>query len=100
MYHTNRSTDVAQNGFFFLIEILVQWTKSILSFVLFLDMMSTILAECIDISEDSSACIINMDVGTYFTVSIIRVNIQITETAGPSEMSAYMNHNTRRHISE
>jgi hypothetical protein len=41
-----------------------------------------------------------MDVGTYYTTSIIRVNIQITETAESSEMSAYLNRNTRHHISE
>jgi len=102
MYHPNRSTDVAQNSFsvFWHIEILVQWTKSILSLVLFLDMASPILGEFIDISENSSACIINMDAGTYFTASNIRVNILIKETAWSSEMSAYLYCNTRRHISE
>ena len=86
--------------FFGLIEILVQWTKSILSFILFSNMTSLFLGEFMDISEDSSACMINMDVGTYFTASIIRVKIQLTETAGSSKMSAYLNRNTRRHISE
>jgi len=78
----------------------MQWAKSISSFVLFLDMVSTILGEFIYISEDSSACIINIDVGTYFIASIIRGNIQITETVGRSEMSANLNRNTQRHISE
>jgi len=66
MYHPNRSTGVAQNSFsvFWRIEILMQWAESISSFVLFLDMASIILGEFIDISEDSSGCIINIDVGT------------------------------------
>jgi hypothetical protein len=54
--------------FFWRIEILVQWTTNILSFVLFLDMASPILSDFIDISEDSSACVINLDVGAYFAL--------------------------------
>jgi hypothetical protein len=74
----------------------MQWTKFILKFVLFLDMASPILGDFIDISEDYCACVINMDVGAYVTVPFIPVNIQITETAGSSEMSAYLNRHTHQ----